>query len=114
MAEIAAGEALRVSRWLEGADAAAEAFANGFRSHGFACEVRRAGPLTEIFGTQHSASVILTHPLWAGDNQPAHWRPQQSAADAAARHYGAATVRFCDLWTLSRSPDQLMPYFVPV
>jgi DEAD/DEAH box helicase domain-containing protein len=113
MAEVAAGQPIQTGRWLDGADAAAAAFANGFRSHGFACEVRRAGPLTEIFGTQHAASVILTHPLWVGDDQPAHWRPEQQAAEAAARIHGAATVRFCDLWTLGRSPDQLMPYFLP-
>jgi hypothetical protein len=48
-----------------------------------------------------------------GDDQPGHWRPEQQAAEAAARLGGATRVRFCDVWTLGRSPDLLMPYFLP-
>ena len=113
MSEIAAGVPLHTGRWLDGAEAAAHAFANGFRSHGFSCELRRAGPLVEIFGTQQAASVILTHPLWVGDAQTAYWTAEQTIADAVARRNGARTVQFCDLWTLDRSPDRLMAYFVP-
>jgi hypothetical protein len=112
MAEIAGGVPLQVGRWLDQAEQAAAAFVNGFRTRGFVCEVRQAGPLVQIFGPQNALSVVLTHPLWIGDD-PTFWRDEQRDAERAARRAGAAQVLFCDIWSLGRSPDRLMPQFLP-
>ena len=112
MAEIAGAAPLQLGRWLGQARAAATAFVNGFRTRGFVCEVREAGTLVQIFGPQNELSVILSHPLWVA-SEPALWNEQQREAEAVARRGGAAQVLFCDVWSLERSPDRLMPQFLP-
>lgn len=107
--DVAATGVLRPERWLNSAAASADAFARGFGSRGLTLDVRQAGSLVEIHAPRKNASVIVSHPLWAGDLQNAHWVAEQHAAHAAVQALGVANIHFIDVWSLERRPDRLVP-----
>jgi hypothetical protein len=55
------------------------------------------------------ASVIISHPLWLGTQHRQYWVEAQRSAYDASRDRGSTEVQFCDLWSLERRPDALIP-----
>ena len=109
LAEVALTGTFTAERWLGRARASADTFVRGFRSHGLDIASRDVGALVEIHSPVRRASVIVSHPLWFGTQHRQHWVEAQRAAYDALLNRGSTEVQFCDLWSLERRPDRLIP-----
>jgi DEAD/DEAH box helicase domain-containing protein len=97
MLELAAGEPLRVDRWLADAPARADAFVASFPE----AQLRpHAGALPVVWSPGSGRAAMFGHPLWR--LEPAHWVDlQHSAAEMVRAEFGV-TVRAFDLRALTR------------
>jgi len=107
-ADIAAGAPLDTTRWLLAQEEEAEAFARSIGSVRLPIMARPAGPLMSLYAPSTGSILVLTHPLWRGINELAHWsEPQRQAVDAILAEGTEAAIDFVDLWQLRRSPEKV-------
>ena len=106
VAELAAGEDLRVSRWLDGAQTFATQFRDAFRELD-GIEVVKLGALQGI--SLAGRVVVLGHPFWRAEER--YWVPEQLEAVYVARtKFSSSEIRCVDLFTAHREPDQVFAW----
>jgi DEAD/DEAH box helicase domain-containing protein len=103
MADMAAGEALPLHRWLPAAARLVPAFCSSDLTGLDAFEVEG---LWAAFDAQSTTAAIFGHPLWRTDE--AYWVPEQVLAQlAAAERRGSTRTVAVDLLTLTRYPGRV-------
>jgi DEAD/DEAH box helicase domain-containing protein len=106
-ADLAAGRRLDTSRWLGEQEAEATAFATMIGSDRLPISAQPAGALMSLRAPSTGSVLILTHPLWRGLNELAHWTSvQREAVDAVLAETGDVAIDFLDMWQLRRSPEK--------
>ncbi|MGH7718797.1 MAG: DUF1998 domain-containing protein, partial [Gemmatimonadaceae bacterium] len=106
VAELSAGQALSLDRWLVDAERLVGAFATAFE-----VESLKLGPLWGAKEKGNDRVVVIGHPLWRRDE--AYWVDQQvDAADLAVHRRGAEEIAAFDLHTLARAPQNVFAWLI--
>ena len=103
VAELAIGNPLDESRWLDGA---ADLVGRMTASSGLHCET--AAGLTALRSSGTGRWAVLCHPLWPMDQ--ASWTERQQAAAADAIRRQATEVQAFDLFTFERRPGSVLSW----
>jgi DEAD/DEAH box helicase domain-containing protein len=102
VAELAAGRAMRVDRWLERAAFLSAAFAAAFGPNLNPVEHFDVEGLRVIAYKDRSRAVLLGHPLWR--HETTSFNDRQAEAYASLEELGYRDIRAHDLYELSRAP----------
>jgi DEAD/DEAH box helicase domain-containing protein len=105
LAEIAAGVAPDVDRWLGMGSQTAEQLAQTFGTDTL-LEVKKLGKLAGVYGANQSRMAIFSHPLWRQE-EPFWTLEQRVAREAAVKMLGREVqVRFVDPHDHRRHPHR--------
>jgi DEAD/DEAH box helicase domain-containing protein len=103
LAQLAAGQQLDESRWLQLAPRRAELL-----SELPTLRAEQAGDLQTLLSNETKKAAIIGHPLWRNDR--AYWNATQVTAGEAAAAMGATTVEAFDAFTLLRWPENIVAW----
>jgi DEAD/DEAH box helicase domain-containing protein len=108
LVDLALGDDLVESRWLDRGEAMCRAFVEAFRPYG-PLATRVIEGLHVIQHLQGAGSaVVLGHPLWRLESE--HFNRQQADAVARLRIQGFSHITVSDLYTLDRSPFRVFAH----
>lgn len=116
VAELAAGRALNLGRWLDKAGEVVSNVAETMLTAGIAVNIGDIEGLSTLSSFGGSRIAFFGHPLWSSDQVFFNERQAKThiAAVQTARSNGASNpaeaVRYWDLWTVSRQPERLIAW----
>jgi DEAD/DEAH box helicase domain-containing protein len=104
VATLAAAQPLDPARWLSRVAPLAQAFVHAYRVVPMLVQPMPHG-LTAIVRRDHSAAVIVGHPLWRTEQR--NLNDHQRSAITTLTDKGVGHVALSDAWTLQRAPHQI-------
>ena len=108
MLDLAAGEQLKTSRWLDRGSHAAQAF---IRANGDWLTLETIADLPVLANPENGKSLILGHPLWRRDEE--HLSSQQLGAfNTLSGKLDPKNVRFSDFYELDRQPVAVLSHLM--
>jgi DEAD/DEAH box helicase domain-containing protein len=112
VAELAAGKALTLGRWLGRGRRLVDGFVAGFREgEAVALEAVEVAGLPAVIETSRRRIAFFGHPLWR--LEPSYFVAQQVEAEDEAREaLGASKVKAFDLYSLAREPYKAFTWLV--